>query len=639
MDIYASAALSGLGMALNTQRDSLSKQKLKPPHANSKPSMQNVYQSDHWTSVRADERQRGTKMWNAAQQPFESGVVPRPAYASMFAAPSVGNEKGNAKNTPKIMTMAGEEMAPETFTHNNMQPFFRGSLRQNVDPMANHNRLENYTGVSEFYTNKKEVDSFFEPTSEFAYVCGTPNSSDYYTQHIEAPIARRNDFPIEQIHVGKGLGQGFTASPSGGFQQGNTLDYIRPKNVDELRVATKPKLELQLPVQGPAKMISKRGDIGVVEKNRPDTFYEQTEDMLLRTTGAISKETGRPIVSLKPTARVDTHTEYKGAAMAKTTQPGRGSDDDFGKSGVMVYDNERQVTQTRTVVSNLTSTVKAIVAPLLDIVRHNTKEYTVDAPRTYGNMQAQIPSKPTTYDPVNHMMRTTIKETTIHDTNVSNLKGPEQVVAAFLDEAKKTVRETMPVEDQVRNVSSHTYRVTVYNAEAAKKTIRETTDESSSMYGFIGGAVNDSRGAYEHIDVQVPNTQKQFVSDYEYEGGAESKADFRPRDRDAEQNAEIDGTREALNIAAAHVPGASGPNEGLDASQIDMASKKLVGDSMAQRNVGNVTRVMQPTALPIELCDITKPAAPFLNGEENRLDPSLLSPLKNNPFNLSVNPL
>lgn len=635
MDIYASAALSGLGMALNTQRDSLSKQKVKPPPLSTKPSMQNVYQSDHWTSVRSDEQQRGAKMWNAAQQPFENGVVPRPAYASMFAAPSAQQTSGG---TQRILTMAGEEMAPETFTHNNMQPFFRGSMRQNVDPMANHSRLENYTGISEFWANKKEVECFFEPTANFAHVCGMPDNTDFYTDHLQAPKARRNDFPIEQIQVGKGLGQGFTATPSGGFQQGSTLDYIRPKNVDELRVATKPKLELQIPVQGPAKMISKRAEMGAFEKHRPDTFYEQTSDMLLRTTGAVSKETGRPIVSLKPTSRVDTHTEYQGAATAKTTQPGRGDDDDFGKSTVQVYDNERQVTQTRTVVSNLTSTVKAIVAPLLDIVRHNTKEYTVDAPRTFGNMQAQIPSKPTTYDPVNHMMRTTIKETTIHDTNVANLKGPEQVVASYLDEAKKTVRETLPVEDQVRNVSSHVYRVTVYNAEAAKKTVRETLDESSSMYGFVGGAVNDSRGAYEHVDIQVPNTQKQFVSDYEYEGGAGSKTDFRPRDRDAEENAEIDGTREALNIAAGHVPGASAPNEALDASQVDMASKKLVSDSMAQRTVGNVTRVMQPSAVPIELCEITKPAAPLLNGEENRLDPSLLAPLKNNPYNLSVNP-
>lgn len=637
MDIYASAALSGLGMALNTQRDSLSKQKMKPPHPNSKPSMQNMYGSDHWTHVRTEEQQRGNKMWNAAQQPFEHGVVPRPAYASMFAAPAPEPVKND-----RIMTLAGEELSTEAFTHNNMQPFFRGSVKQNTSAGANNSVLENFTGISEFYQPKKEVECFFEPTAGFANVCGMPDNTDYYTDHLQAPIARRNDFPIEQVRVGKGLGQGFTATPSGGFQQGNTLDYIRPKNVDELRVATKPKLNYEIPFQAPAKSsVTARGKIGAFEKNRPDTFYEQTSDMLLRTTGAVSKESGRPVVDLKPTARVDSHTEYQGQANATSVQPGRGEGDDYGKSGIMVYDNERQVTQTRTVVSNLTSTVKAIVAPLLDIVRHNTKEYMVDAPRTFGSMQAQIPSKPTTYDPVNHMMRTTIKETTIHDTTVANLKGPEQVTAPLLDTTKTTVRETLPVEDQVRNVSAHTYRVTVYNAEAAKKTVRETLDESGSMYGFVGGPVNDKVGAYEHIDVQVPNTQKQFVSDYEYEGTAQSKTDFRPRNREAEQNAEIDGTREVLNIAAGHTPNAGGAlgTEGVDASHLDVAFKKPVVDSMAQRTVGNVTRVMQATAVPIESCDITKPASPLLNGQENRLDPNLLSSLKSNPYNLSINPI
>lgn len=630
MDIYASAALSGVGMALNNQRDTFTKQMLSPPHPSSKPSMNNVYSSDHWSKVRNDEFQRGSAMWNAAQQPLENGVVPRPAYASMFSAPLPEQKK------QPIVTMAGEQLSPEAFTHNNMQPFFRGSARQNIDPLANHGKLEKFTGVSEFYQQKKEVECFFEPTANFAHVCGMPDNTDYYTQYIQPPVARRNDFPIEPIRVGPGLGQGFTARPDGGFQQANTLDYIRPKTVDELRVATKPKLSYEIPIQGPPKKISKRGEIGAFEKNRPDTYYEQTPDMLLRTTGAVTKETGRPVVTLKPTARVDTHTEYQGQAGA-TSGPGEAYD--YGKSAIMIYDNERQVTQTRTVISNLTTTVKAIVAPLLDIVRHNTKEYMVDAPRVYGNMQAQIPSKPTTYDPVQHMMRTTIKETTIHDTNVANLKGAETVPAALLDTAKTTVRETLPVEDQVRNVSAHSYRVTVYNAEAAKKTVRETLGESGSMYGFVGGPVNESAGAYEHVDVQVPFTQKQFVSDYEYEGTAESKTDFRPRLREAEENAEIDGTREALNIASGHTPGGGGTYEGVNADMVDMASKKLVSDSIAQRNTGNVSRILQPSAVPIEACEITKPAAPLLNGHENRLDPGLLSALKSNPYNLSINPI
>jgi hypothetical protein len=598
------------------------------------PSMDNMYNSDFWRVARQEELQRGTDMWNAAQNPWETGVVPRPAYASMFAAPAA---EPATEGPARITTLAGTDVAAEQFTHNNMMPFFRGSARQNVDPGANASRLENYTGRSEFIQKKKEVQCFFEPTAGYGNVCGAPNQTDEYLDHINVPRARNNDFPLEQVRVGKGLGQGFTAAPSGGFHQANTLDYIRPKTVDELRVATKPKVSYEIPVQGPQKGTSQRGLMGAFDKNRPDTWYEQTPDMLLRTTGAVTKETGRPVVTMKPTARVDTHVEYKGTV--SSLRAGMGADDDYGKANIMVYDNERQTTQTRTVVTNLTSVVKAIVAPLLDMVRHTPKEYMVDAPRTFGNMQAQIPSKPTTYDPVNHVMRTTIKETTIHDTTIMNPKGPEQGTVHAMDEAKKTVRETLPVEDVVRNVAAHTYRVTVYNPDAAKKTVRETLKASGSMYGFVGGPVTDSVGAYEHIDVQVPATQKQFISDYEYEGGAESKADFRPRDRTAEHNAEIDGTREAIELAAGHTPNAGGAYEGLAADKVRLDAKRAVSDDMASRAVGNVTRVFQTGSLPQEACQVTKPAPPLLNGQEERLDPSVLAALRSNPYNLSINPI
>lgn len=637
MDLYASAALTGLGYSLQKQRDTLKRQEGLNPTAPPRetPSMRNMYSSDHWSQVREDERTRGMSMWNKAQNPWDTGVVARPAYASMFAAPA---PSGNPSK--QIQSLTGQMVNAEDFTHNNMQPFFRGTLRQNVDPNANVGVLENFTGRGDLIqTRKKEVEAFFEPTGGYGNVCGMAPTAESMARHIITPNARNNDFPIEPIRVGPGLNAGFTANPMGGFQQASTLDYIRPKTVDELRVASKPKTSFQIPVQAPAKGTTQRGTIGKLDKNRAETYYEQTPDMLLRTTGAVLKEKTRPIVDVKPTARVDTHLEYKGHVNAAATKPGMGMDTDHGKSAIMVYDNERQVTETRTVVTNLTSTVKAIVAPLLDIFRSTKAEYTIDAPRIFGNMQAQIPSKPTTYDPVNHMMRTTIKETTIHDTTVANLKGAEQGTVHVQDETKKTVRETLPVEDVVRNVAAHTYKVTVYNVdEVAKKTVRETLPESGSAYGFIGGDVTERRGAYEHISVEMPNTQKQFMSDYEYEGIAGSKTEHRPRNRYAEQNAEIDGTREAINLAMGHTPNGAGAFESLPPETVEITTRKPAIDSMASRESGNITRVIQPTSVPpIGLCEITEPADPMRSVENIRLDQQMLEPLKTNPYHLSIN--
>ena len=580
-------------------------------------------------TTRRQELRAGTNMRDAGQNPFETGVVSNPAYSSMFAAP---------QNT--FQSLSGETIRADEFGHNNMQPYFSGSVRQSVDPDVNASRLENFTGSGALHEPKQEVACFFEPTGGMTNVCGfMENKNDFYLNRIELPKAQNNIFPIDQVRVGPGLGKGYTDKPDGGFQQSSTLDYIRPKTVDELRVATKPKTSFKMPAPATKVGTFQRGLLPNVTKNRPDTCYEQTEDQLFKTTGAYTKATSRPsVIDVKPTARVDTHGEYKGNATANSTKPGKGTSDDYGKKGVQVYNNSRELTGSHSVVTNVTSAVKAIVAPLLDVFRNNLKEYTIDASREFGNMHAQIPEKATTYDPVNHIMKTTIKETTIHDTTINNLTGKTRGPMAALDETKKTVRQTLPVEDVVRNVAAHKYNVTVYNCdEVARTTVRQTTKLSGSMFGYIGGKAQDSAGAYSVIDVDMKDTQKQYVSDYEYEGIAGSKADFRPKSSEAEYNAEIDGTREAINIAAGHTPNGAGGFTGQDPAKFDMESKRLVSDSIVERTTANA-RPQQVTARAIDACEVTK-SSDFLNGGVNRLDSSILASLRSNPYSININPV
>lgn len=641
MELYAGAALSGMGYLLNQQRDMLKKQGAGPVHPAEKPSMKNVYASDHWKTVRNDEFVRSTQNYQKAAAPFATGYVPKPTYASQFANPMMDFNATSEGNT--VMSLSGEEIPKDQFTHNNMQPFFRGSVKQNMDPYANSARLEAFTGRSELLQSKQEVGSFFEPTAGFTNVCGMQNQSDFYQSHIQAPVRRNNEFPIEQIRVGPGLNQGYTSDPSGGFQQADSLLYVKPKTVDELRPLSKPKVVYEGRVQGPSKGTEQRGMVGDFAKNRPDTFFEQSPDQWLKTTGAQSKEMARGVFDVKPTARVESHVPYVGQANAVSSQPGKGADDDYGKSTVLVYDNERMTTQTKTVVSNVTSVVKALVAPFVDILKHTAKDYTLDAARPYGNMQAQIPSKPTLYDPVNHMMRTTIKETTIHDATILNLTGPEAGRPENPLPTKPTVRETLSLDDAVtntvRNVGGHRYAVVVYNPDAvAKTTHRELLECNPNQVGNAN--VQDKIGAYTHVTVTVPNTQKQFVSDHEHIGTmAGSQSEFRPVSNEAERNAEIDGTREALNIAAGHTPNGAGAFTSLNPELVDMESKKLVSDSIAVRNAQNISRVVQTTARPIGSCELTKGVGPRPNAQEDRLDPILLNSLRSNPFNLNINPI
>jgi len=650
MEAYTTAALSGIGYTLSKERQTFKNIENQPLPQNDIPSMKNLYDSDYWNQVRKQEFQMGTESWNQAQTPTTTGVVPRPAYADMFkplmpegAASGFNMENAGGNKQTYVESMTGDSIPSEQFKHNNMQPFFRGEVKQNIDPFASSSYLENSTGRGERFKHKQEVECFFEPIANMGNVCGMKNNVDYYVSHIEAPIKRNNDFPIEQVRVGPGLNMGFNNNSEGGFQQARTLDYARPKTVDELRPLSRPKSTYELPFQGPQKTQTggSRGLEGTMVKNRPDTFYEQSEDQWLKTTGANTRETERPEFVIKPTARVDGHVEYQGAAAAFGAQPGKGAEDDYGKAGVLVYSNARDVTQKRTVISNLTSMVKAVVAPFTDILKRTPKEYFVDAPRTFGNMHAQIPSKPTTYDPITHAMRTTIKETTIHDATILNAKGPDGVPVQSEDEARTTNRQTLESFETTRNVNAHVYKAFVYDPEVvARTTNRQTVSDNNNQHGYVGGDVTGRKGAYSHIEVQVYDTQKQFVSDNDHYGHAGSGAHRDPMSYEAEYNAEIDGTREMMNIKSGNTPGAGGAYTGLTKDAVDMEVKKINSDYMSSRENNNVTKVYQPSVKPIEQCEVTKtPQGACLVEQTNRLDPSLMTNLRNNPYNLSVNPI
>lgn len=536
---------------------------------NETPSMKNVYKSEFWQQVRQDEQTRSDGLWKKAQTPLETGVVPRPAYASMFEF-STPQEKmaTQPENRPStVTTLAGTTIPIEQFTHKNMQPFFRGNVKQNMDIDSFASTLDRHTGRSEFFKPKKEAKPFFQP-AEYSYVCGMPNNDEYYREHTETPIKRSNDFPIPKINVGRGLGQGFTANPSGGFQQANTLEYAKPRNVDELRTLNNPKLSYKLPFQGPKKaIVTDRGLIGQMEKNRPDTFFEQTEEQWIKTTGANLKPTEQPIFVDRPTNR-----------------------------------NE---TEKKTVVTNVKHLVNSITAPLLDILKPSMKEFYTDSERMFGNMHAQIPSKPTLYDPVDHIMRTTIKEMGVHDSTIMNLKGINVGQMETDDQARTTSRETMPADGDtgatIRNIASHTYRTVVYDPEFVMKTTFREGTEYTQYYGSAG-AVTEYRGPTE----------------------------------EAERNMEIDNTRGAILTAATRRSGGEGPKHGLPKDGIDMEIKKIAADDIATRATHNARPVQYEHAV-VDVCDVTKTSAKVL--EPNRLDASLLNALKTNEYNLSIAPI
>jgi hypothetical protein len=633
---FATSALSSLGYAWQSDYAPVGEAPERP--AEDTPSMKDVYESSYWRTVRADEVARASRRWDASRtQANTEGIVLQRPFVNSFGS----YEGGDEPDPTHVTTLAGQTIPVENFVHNNMEPFLRGSIKQSTRINANAAMLEKHTGRGGYYQPKREVEAFFEPSKNLEYNCGAPNTLEFQRNHIEAPIVRNNVFPIPQVRVGPGLNAGYTANPSGGFQQSDTLDYIRPKTIDELRPLTRQKDVYELGPQGPqAAPVTNRGVEGEMCKNRPETYFEQSPDQWLRTTGAVSRPTERPTELVRPTAKTETHSEVVGGAAIGAGQPGAGKSDDYGRSTIRVYTNARDLTQVRARSGNVTSAIKALTAPALDIFRRTPKEYFVESARTFGNLQAQMPEKATLYDPVNHVMRTTIKETLIHDTVVNNLKGPDAVPVTSDDAARTTNRETLGVHDTVRNVSAHTYRVVVIDPDiVAKTTVKETTSEAANAVGYVGGATTKRRGGYLVKRMRATPTQRQSTQKERF-GGATSSSDFRARSRVAEKNMRANPTREFLWVQTGRTPTAQGAKVPLSKEGVQVQIQKLECDRRGPREAPSATRVYQTGAQRTEPCSVTKnPQKCSIEAVSDRLDTSVLSSLKGNPYNLSITPL
>lgn len=668
---------------------------------NETPSMRDVYHSDFSREVRNIEQGLGDARWNASQSPLETGVVPKPAYADMFQPITTDPQpvQSGQRLPSSITTLSGETVNKTNFTHNNMTPFFGSRIRQNVDPEANFSQLDHFTGSGAVFQNKKEVmkNDVFQPTTGLTNICGMTVQQTDTRSRIAVPMARKNEFPIDQVQVGPGLGQGFTAEPSGGFHPFETQVTVKPKTVDELRVIGKERI-VDEARSGPLMGTAQRGLVGAIEKNRPETSFCQGAEKFGAGSSAVSKETGRPSVELKDTTRPDTSGEYFAPAgpanssmndlrMTETilhetqqlpelpegsvslSRTGNDSED-YGKANVQVYSNERTITTTKTVTANITTAVKAAIAPLLDIFRHTKAEYLLDSARPMGELQAgaTIPAKPTTYDPVDHQMKTTIKETTIHDGSIGNLKGPETGRDKNPTAMKTTGRNTLPLREEIRNIRSGTYKVTVYDPKQVAKTTMKETIERNKHNGSVDTV--HPMGAYVYIEVDVPNTQKQFVSDNDYIGVPEKQAQdgykvvqytFVPHNTQKQFVSDNDyigtaGNKDKKTVSTfmwgslkdktgkeilevGRVPTASGTKNASGTESVSISSNRISEQIAAVREYGNVTRIAATGEFKNGLGENTKVRGLLTKQHDDRLDPSTLSALSGNPYHTGLVPI
>jgi hypothetical protein len=455
------------------------------------------------------------------------------------------------EKTQFISPLSGLPMKAEEFTHANMVPFFRGNLKQNMSDTANRNILDNHTGGGFYQQKKQEIGAMFDLQKEpIGVPFGSEIATDFMQERVVAPTNRAGERPFEQIRVGKGLGEGFTSNPSGGYQQANALDYARPRGTDELRTANNPKLTYKGVAIPGSNFVTKPGNIGEVRKHLPDKFYiNENGERNFTTTGANLKATERPVQVLRDTTRPETTKEYEGPAKSQdynatytvpstrapmVKQAGSwgyrnanatsyfdknvdSDQNDYGKSGIEIRPNERFYTGERgqTLNPKPQSTGKTTM-PLQDGPRQTRKDEMLGNPNQAGyvNVGAGGVGKGPAYDP-SDVLRTTIKETTIDNDYLGLTVGPlKHTVYDPTDTARTTIKETTIEGDYIGGASGPK-KLTVYDPDdIARVTIKETTIDNGYL-GIISNKEGQKLPVYDPEDV-ARITQRNTTDNLDY---------------------------------------------------------------------------------------------------------------------------
>lgn len=492
----------------------------------------NIYSSNNYTINTQQHNQKVAEQFNKSRNPIQTGVIPQTGFNQNIVnnthRDTPFQNVGNNNNNYVTSALSGQRMLVEEFDHNNMQPFFSGHVRQNTRSDVNTSILENYTGTGEVYKNKAEVPRMFNMEKNVSNVYGAPNFNSEDTKSRFVPSQKRqNELPFHQVQVGPGLNRGYSSDPSGGLTQANVREFVLPKDTNELRPLSRPKLSYEGRVIAGQKE-SQRGLVATPKKYRPPRDYRNSADRYFKTGGGYRASKLRSQIYKKPTKRAQTRSYY-GSAMSASNkksyrtpaikkshkhnylQPwGRnlGRDGgwshndehdekaigDYGKNTIEQKNNERDITQHRQHHTNLTSIVKALTAPLLDFMRHGRKEAFIGNYQPNGYMNAQLPKKMTVHDP-NDIARTTIKEQTIDNDHSGNLSGhTKPTVHDPNDIARTTIKEQTIDNDYSSNLSGPS-KITVYDPnDVARTTIKEQiidNDYGSNLSGHTKPTVHD----------------------------------------------------------------------------------------------------------------------------------------------------
>lgn len=456
---------------------------------------------------------------NPAQKPpfFQSPTIIPQAPKSVTATVRMNTDNTETMPTynqgKAISSLTGLPIKASEFTHNNMVPFYRGSVKQNVSDVANRSILDDHIGTGSNLISKREQAPLFDPQREpTGNVYGMESTTDFRQDRMVASTSRAFEKPIESVRVASGLNAGYTQYGEGGFQQFEMNDILRErKTIDELRTASNPKVTYELPFIAGKALNTQRAELGETRKYHPDTFYiNQNGERNFASVSENSKPTERAAQVMKHQSREDTSTQNMGPALsadftatyntpsfrAPLTHQNDGygyrnndgsrfgvknidaENNDYGRSSVEIFTNQRNVTSERGQGLNL--------------------------------KMAGTPAAMTVYDP-SDILRTTVRETTAMN-DYSGIAGGPQKLTVYdpADIVRVTARNTNSEPDRAMNVSRAGMpgQAKLPNTDGIRNTTKSLLSDNSYVGPGGGGSVHFEQSYNAAYDMRTNPTKE-----------------------------------------------------------------------------------------------------------------------------------
>ena len=491
-----------------------------------------------------------------------------------------------------FISLTGDKVHLSDLKHKNMQHFYK-SKNQGPNPNnAIDAILDNMQGSGTQHFKKDEIAPLFRPEENMSWNNGTPNNTDFFQSRMNAPMSMNNVTLWDQKMVGPGLNLGYSTDGTGGFNSGlNGRDLHLPRTVNELRADNNQRETFEFTgPQGPAQSdVKNPGFLGRVEKKLPDPTFTVGPDRWFTTTGSEIRPTNRSEIQISEENRGLKATDYFGGG------------NNQGVESTYAQPNFRETNRQQLnslPISNVNAGDRFEPAKNnfgvdgFKVMANNrcTTQHTIPVGGISGVVNSIMA-------PINDMLRPSRKENVVGNIRIMGSINNKEGQGGYVMDKNNRTRTT------IRDMTGNRIGLNHLNVQ------NQSTD------GYISSNM-------------VPIENQRDTTSVSYSGGGNSQTS-------AMRNIDVKQLRVNNNNKSFK----SRPNVGNNTQFLGSINAQTCRDE----NIHNNNRMWVPSNMPASIPSVntmgnTQPLS-FTQSEsrDNRLDDSLLTAFKNNPYTQSLN--